>query len=509
MNALGDGSENRPNIIFIMIESWDGKVLGLYGDPALQRATPNLDRFAKEAVVFRSHYTTHPICCPARANLWSGQYTFHCKSWNNHKGLEKGVPILKDVLQKEGQYVFASNKIGIGKHDYLSGGHTNQNRITAWTGAANIDLPAYHEHRPSVQFFPRQKVHMADWKRTHEAKKFLCQQQQRKDSGDRRPFFLYLSLTTPHPGFRTSKYWLSRINYDQVSIPPQDEEDHPVIRFQRRQKNWPYGFDPKDVQLTRAIYYAMVAETDHFIGEVLDTLHGLDLKKQTYVIITADHGENNMEHQLYYKMNMYESSVNVPLLISGPDVVPNRILGNITSMVDFYPTILDIARIPRSAAPNELDGESLLPLLQGKTDRSRNWAFSMFTGTASNTSQFMLRKGDWKYIAYPGYPPQLFNLKENPTETKNYAAEQPTIVAEMDDALKEIVDYPAVHREWQQYCKESFRAYRTEVQAHPIPLCEYGAIKLRATYDQVMANTYKGWTKAHAAQLEAWLDSTD
>jgi arylsulfatase K len=495
----------RPNIVFIFIESWDGKVMGLYGDPALKRATPNLDRFAKEATVFSNNYSSHPICCPARANLWSGQYTFHCKSWNNYKGLEKGVPILRDVLEKEGNYVFASNKIGIGKHDYLSGHHTNQARITAWTGPANIELPAYIPSNSKVHLFPQKKVHLPDWKRVSDAKKFLFNQQKRVDSGDNRPFFLYLSLTAPHPGFRTSKYWLKQVDQEAVSIPPKDLEEHPVIRYQRIQKNWRHGFAPKDVKKTRAIYYAMVAETDHFIGEILNTLKGLDLSKETYVVISADHGENNMEHELYYKMNMYESSVRTPLLISGPDLQKGKIMPNIVSLIDLYPTFLDMAKIALSKAPNMLDGESILPLLKGTTDKSRNWAFSMFTGTANNTSVWMLRKEEWKYVAYVGYPPQLFNLKEDPDEIKNFASERPDIVAKFDAELRQIVDYENVHKEWLNYCKSSFKAYREKVRANPILLFEYGGAKLRATYEDVMKNTYKGWTEKHAQQLEDWL----
>lgn len=501
----------RPNIILIMIESWDGKVLGMFGDPALKNITPHLDRYATEATVFPHNYTTNPVCCPARANLWSGQHTFHCKSWNNHKGLEKDDPILPDLLRQEG-YILANNKphmIGIGKHDYLSGHHTNQNRVTAWTGAANIELPSYMEAKPKVQLLPTKKVHIADWIRTKEAIEFLKKQQIRQQTGDHHPFFLYLSLTTPHPRFRTSKYWLKKVNYNAVSIPPQDEEEHPVIRFQRISKDWRHGFAPDMVRKTRAIYYAMVAEVEQLIGDVLNTVKTLNLDKNTYVIITGDHGECNMEHQLYYKSNMYEPAVHVPLIIGGPGIQPGKMLPNIVSHIDLYPTILDMAKIDKSKIPQPIDGESLLPLLEGKTDKSRDTAFAMFTGSATNTSMWMLRKGDWKYIAYIGYPPQLFNLKSDPDEIKNYAHERTDLVKEFDAELQKLVDYPTVHKEWQHYCKTSFRAYRERVRAHPIPLFEYGAAKARATYEDVIANCYKGWTLKHAEQLEKWLNSPD
>ena len=117
----------------------------------------------------------------------------------------------------------------------------------------------------------------------------------------------------------------------------------------------------------------------------------------------------------------------------------------------------------------------------------------------------MLRKDEWKYIAYVGYPPQLFNLKEDSGEIKNFASERPDIVAKFDAELRHIVDYEKVHKEWLAYCKSSFIAYREKVRAKPIPLFEYGGAKLRATYEDIMKNTYKGWTEKHAQQLEDWL----
>jgi arylsulfatase A-like enzyme len=506
-----DSHSNKPNIVLIMIESWDGRVVGNYGDPAMKNITPNLNKFAEKGVQFKYNYTSHPICCPARSNLWSGQYTHHCKSWNNYKGLEKGTKILRNVLEDHGDYVFATKdpkKIGIGKHDYWSGNHTNQARITAWTGMANIYRPSYTMKKPLISNKNTKKSHKVDWIRASSAKKFLKKQKKRQNKGDKNPFFLYLSLTTPHPTFHTSKYWMEKVDYEKVSIPLKEDEKevHPVIKYQKIQKAWEWGFDPDSVRKTRAIYYAMVAETDAIIGGVLDSIEELGFNENTYVIITADHGENNMEHDLYYKMNMYESSVNTPLFIRGPDVQKGILSKNITSLIDLYPTILDIANIPKENAPNTLDGESLLPYIRGDTKDTRNWAFSIHTGTANNTSVYMIREGTWKYVKYYGYEPQLFNMETDPDEIKNLASENQKIIKELDEKLHSVCDCDAVHQEWQTYCKQSFKEYREKVSKKPIPLFEYGAAKLRATYQEVMANTYKGWTKDDEQKLEDWLN---
>ncbi len=512
-----DAKPSRPNIVLIMVESWDGRVLGCLGDPALKNVTPNIDRFAKRGVLFKNNYTPQPVCCPARANMWSGQYTFNCKSWSNHKGLEPGTSILPDVLTREGGYVLAAkrrggkgraNDIGIGKHDYISGGHSQQNRVTDWTCAANIQLPSYLQAKPRIQETTEQKFHLVDWLHCAKAKKFLEKQAKRQKKGKGESFFLYLSLNTPHPAFRTNRRWLAKVDFDAVSVPPKDIEPlHPVFQYQRISKAWVHGLDPDSVKRTRAIYYAMIAETDAFIGEVLDAIDKTGLQESTHVIITADHGENNMEHDLFYKMNMYESSAHVPLAVAGPGVRQGVVVDEFTSTVDLYPTILDLAGIPKDRAPNRLDGESLLPLITGAPGWGRDYAFSMYTGTAANTSMFMLRTGRWKYVAYPGFEPQLFDLVTDPDEITNLAKDKPEVVGQLDAKLRKVCDYERVHAEWQSWCKASFRTYRDKLKGKTIPLFEYGAKNPRATYEDVMANTYKGWTPAHAKKLEDWLVS--
>ena len=98
-------------------------MLGCAGHPALRQATPNIDRIAESGAYFENAYCTHPICCPSRANMWSGRYTHHCESWNNYKGLEPGMWSLLGELPKTIK--------NFGKLDYLSGGHSQSARGVA------------------------------------------------------------------------------------------------------------------------------------------------------------------------------------------------------------------------------------------------------------------------------------------------------------------------------------------------------------------------------------------
>ncbi|NLF22598.1 MAG: sulfatase-like hydrolase/transferase [Lentisphaerae bacterium] len=127
------------NIIHFHAESWDGRMLGMLGHPALRHATPNIDRLAAEGTQFERAYCTHPICCPSRANMWSGRYTHNCESWNNNKGLETGMWCLLDHLPR------SHTLKTLGKLDYLTGAHTVMNRVADWLACSGVDKPVFDE----------------------------------------------------------------------------------------------------------------------------------------------------------------------------------------------------------------------------------------------------------------------------------------------------------------------------------------------------------------------------
>ena len=353
----------RRNIIFFHAESWDGRMLGAMGHPALRQATPNADRIARSGVLFKNAYCSHPICCPSRANMWSGRYTHHCESWNNHKGLETGMWSLPDELPK-------THTLGtFGKLDYLSGGHTQLARLSAWLGSSGVHRPVF-DHDTSQSFTVAEgddvRFHESDWKKVDQAIAFLKQQRE-----GAKPFFLYVSTGLVHPAYRTNRHWLNKIPEDQVDIPPLDHSDHPVRQYQLMAKAWRSGFDDATVRRVRRIYMAMCAEADALVGALYDAMQAQGLADDTYFVFSSDHGELAMEHQDWYKMSMYEGSVRVPLVVAGPGVRQGQRLPNLVSLIDLCPTFIEMADLPEREG---LDGESLLPLATGRTAHSRDSA---------------------------------------------------------------------------------------------------------------------------------------
>jgi arylsulfatase A-like enzyme len=148
--------------------------------------------------------------------------------------------------------------------------------------------------------------------------------------------------------------------------------------------------------------------------------------------------------------------------------------------------------IAGAAHPPAFDGHSLYPFLVGEPDPARpDWVLSEFHGSTLPTGTFMLRQDAWKYVAYVGYPPQLFNLAEDPDEVEDLAAARPDVVAAMDAKLREIVDYEAVDARVKAYDRQSFRAWRE-------------ARRAEGTYEELMARVYSGWDHLSEDEIEPW-----
>ncbi len=183
-------------------------------------------------------------------------------------------------------------------------------------------------------------------------------------------------MSAPHPEFITSRYYTGRLDESEITIPPEDKTKHPVLVYQRINKNWTHGFSSETVKLVRSVYFAMISEVDEMVGEIISAIEKFNLRDSTYIIFSSDHGELAMEHQQYYKMSPYEGSVRIPLIISGPDVRKGIEAGIPVSLLDIYPTMKDLASLKE--VPYNLDGFSLVSELTGSSSKHPEWIFHSF-----------------------------------------------------------------------------------------------------------------------------------
>jgi len=232
---------------------------------------------------------------------------------------------------------------------------------------------------------------------------------------------------------------------------------HPADAYATISKHVDGAYTRDEVLTTRRAYAAMCAMTDDLLGRILDAAAATGhLGPRTYTLFLSDHGEMAMEHRQVWKNTMYEGSARVPLLLAGPQIREGVRVTQLTSLLDLFPTLLELFGVAPSPAA-ALDGASLL---NRSSLVARSHVVAQYHSNMVNTGTFMLRTSDgFKYIAFgtsplglesaAQYPPQLFHVESDPDELNDLAAAggHTAKVAELDSALRAVVDYPKVDKQ--------------------------------------------------------------
>ena len=371
-----------------------------------------------------------------------------------------------------------------GKTDYEFGGHSLKARVTSWMRSAGIKRP--HNPRPeAVTVDPdTARLHVGDWTQVDAAVSFL-----RDRSQDDPPFLIYPSTNVPHPPFRATATYLNLIDRDKVSLPPYEAELHPVMDYMSVTKNTHGEFSDEEILAIRRHYFAMVAETDAMLGELLDVLEATGQLDDTYVIFSSDHGEMNMEHRQTLKNALYEASARVPLIVSGPGIRHGVISDDLVSLIDLFPTLLEMAGKP---VPDDVDGVSILPICRGEASSRPSYVFAEYHSNFANTGIAMWREGPWKYVRYVGYRPQLFDLEDDPGELVNLADLRPEQVQLLDARLEGLVDFDDADRRAKAADRRDFVEWRSGLTADE--------------YRTAMVDVHRGvWGPDDDAHIEIWL----
>ena len=300
-------------------------------------------------------------------------------------------------------------------------------------------------------------VHPEDWKMHRECIDWLGAKGTAWRSGrESSPWFLYCSLNIPHPPFNTNLTWLQSVDQPAVRAHPPRWSNtsslHPHDEYMTISKAVDGPFSDEAVFLVRRTYYAMVAETDYLMGQVLDAARASGMYDETLVVFLSDHGEMNMEHRQVWKNAHYEASARVPLIISGGAHVGaglprGTLVTNLTSLLDVYPTLLSMGRLQQPAA-GMLAGASLSPFL-GLADAAalpprKPYVVSQYHSNMGNTGAFCIVHGRYKYIAfghgfnatYGGYAAQLFDVVADPEELNDLARAKPELIDSLDALLR-------------------------------------------------------------------------
>lgn len=262
---------------------------------------------------------------------------------------------------------------------------------------------------------------------------------------------LFVSFIAPHfPLIAPQEYFDLYAHDDIAPIKPADPElmeHHPRWQaFNNCNTFDRYFRDDDHRRIAIASYMGLCTHVDAQIGKVLSSLKDNGFADTTNIAYFSDHGDNMGARGLWGKGVMYEESVGIPMLLSGPDVASGKVVQTPVSLIDIFPTVLAGAAVETPVQFEALPGRSLFDIAAEADDDTR-MVFSEYHGAAATSGSFMLRDGRYKYIHYVHYEPEFYDLERDPEEMTNLAAkpEFQEILAQFEKELRDMVDPEAVN----------------------------------------------------------------
>jgi arylsulfatase A len=463
------GSERlaeRSNIVFIIADDLGYGDLGCYGQTRIQ--TPNIDRLAAEGMRFTAHYAGNNVCAPSRCVLMTGLHPGHAYIRDNRQAQGYGegqVPVpagylsLPVVLKKLGYVLGGFGKWGLGppgsSGDPLAQGFDhffgfncqavahNYYPTYLWDDGHKVALnnPAFSAHQPlpagvdpndPSSYTPYIGREYAPDVIGEQALKFLRENKNK-------PFFLYYPTTVPHLA---------------LQVP-----DDSLAEYAGRFPEEPYKGDRDYLphRQPRAAYAAMITRMDREVGRLLALIGELDLDSRTIVVFTSDNGPlynraggtdadffNSAGGFRGRKGAFYEGGFRIPCIVRWKDrIEPGTNSDRVTGFEDWLPTLLELIN-SQNHLRAKIDGVSFAATLFGKPQKSRRFLYRESSGYGG---QQCVRAGDWKALRrdlnskprtsslLPGAI-ELYNLRDDPSETSNVASQHPDIVRRLSKLME-------------------------------------------------------------------------
>ncbi|WP_170606277.1 choline-sulfatase [Ruegeria arenilitoris] len=424
----------RPNIVVVMADQLAPHFCGPYGHPSVK--TPHIDALASRGMRFDAAYCNSPLCAPSRFAFMSGQLISRIAAYDNASEFRASVPTFAHYLKALGYRTCLSGKMHFVGPDQK---HGFQDRVTtdiypadfAWTPDWEAPDERIDKWYHNMQTVKESGEAIATFQTDYDdevefaARRWLIDRGRDRAAGDEAPFCLVASFIHPHDPYVAKPEWWNLYTDTDVPMPGftlTPEEQDP---FSRRVMD---GIEASYVPLTdtevlraRRAYLANVSYFDSKVGAITKTLNEIGQLDNTIIIVTADHGDMLGERGLWYKMNFFEHSARVPLIMAGPGVGLGS-TQNACSLLDLLPTFVEIAGGSDDIFGEPVDGRSLMPLARGESDPVDE-AIGEYCAEMTPYPVFMIRRGPLKYIHCDPDPPQLYDLSRDPMEQENRASD--------------------------------------------------------------------------------------
>lgn len=445
VNCAGAVAEaDRPNVLFIISDDLNN-LLGCYGDPQVK--TPNINRLAGQGVLFNRAYCTFPLCGPSRNSLLTGLYPNSTGIHANAQVFRQTIPEQVSMPQAFRQQGYFAARIGKLYHYNVpnsigTNGHDDPGSWEMELNPAGVDRLEEHPHIFSL--VPKQFGGTLSWYASPKSDEFHTDAMMAKDADwvlercareKQRPFFLAVGFFRPHTPYVAPKTPYFDM-YKEAEMPvvqgiKEDQVDIPAAGLGSQKKEHEKLTDDLRRQCRQA-YYASISFMDAQVGVVVDALTRHGLADNTVIVFTSDHGYHMGEHGLWQKMSLFEESSRVPLLIVAPGMSRGVVSETPVSQVDIFPTLAELCHVP---TPENLQGQSLVPMLNDPTTVGRGWALTQVTrrGKHRQTGKdtevdgqffgYSLRTPRWRYTEWDGSAAgiELYDHDNDPRELTNEA----------------------------------------------------------------------------------------
>jgi len=420
----------KPNIIFLFTDDQRFDTIGGLNNPAIK--TPNLDRLVAEGTTFTNAYimggSSGAVCMPSRGMLHTGRSLYHIQG--RGESVDPNHAMLGETLQQAGYTSFGTGKWHNGPsafaRSFNAGAEIFFGGMDDHWNVPTCDYDPTGEYRPTPKIDNPHVDNTVTWRRCdhiatgkHSTDLFVdatinfIEQQPTED-----PFLAYVSFMAPHDPRSMPEEFLQLYDPDQIDLPINFMPQHPF------DNGWMTGRDEKlagfprtksEVRRHIAEYYAIISHLDAAIGRLRGALNTQGILEETIIVFAGDNGLAVGQHGLMGKQNLYDHSVHVPLIFSGPGIPKGEQRDALVYLIDIFPTLCDLTQTP---IPETVEGNSLQPVLDDSEDNVRTYLHFAFL-----EAQRGIRDSQYKLIEYAvggsHTQTQLFDLIHDPKETQN------------------------------------------------------------------------------------------
>ena len=434
-------ADTKPNILFIAADDLSC-ALGCYGDPIAK--TPHLDRLAATGTCFLNAYNQLPLCNPTRASVMTGLRPDTIKVYDLDRHFRDEVPDAVTLSQQFMKHGWWAGRVGKIYHYNVpaSIGTDGFDDPPSWQKTVNpIGRDKTDEHLV-FNAEPHRKISAAlswlaaDGKDEEQTDGMIATEAIRlMEEHKKDPFFIAAGFFRPHTPFVAPKKYFDMYPLEEMRLPfapSDDREDIPTAAFAHNCPIPHYGLDELTCRKAMQAYYACVSFIDAQVGRMLDALDRLSLTNNTIVVFWSDHGYHLGEHNgIWQKRTLFEQGARAPLIIRNPMSKGNgQACRRIVEFIDIYPTLTELAGLP---TPKQVEGRSLVPLLQNPLSEWNGFAITQVLRPADNrlpkpVMGRSIRTERWRYSdwaegkngveLYDHYadPMEFNNLAENATK---------------------------------------------------------------------------------------------